>query len=164
MQNLPVPFDRRVWLEATSLTRAGHAVSVICPKLKGYVQSYERLDGVDVYRYPAPIQGTGALSFALEIAAAFLWTALLSLRIQLVGRNHRERCADACPHLGSMRDDVHGAIGIDAQVDRRMQRSGVGRRTNRRGLRERVAGSPLCDASGLARQMEAAYRRLHDTC
>ena len=29
VQNLPVPFDRRVWLEATSLTEAGYGVSVI---------------------------------------------------------------------------------------------------------------------------------------
>ena len=42
VQNLPVPFDRRVWLEATSLTAAGYAVSVICPKAKGYTASFER--------------------------------------------------------------------------------------------------------------------------
>jgi glycosyltransferase involved in cell wall biosynthesis len=86
VQNLPVPFDRRVWLEATTLTRAGHAVSVICPKLKGYVKSYEHLDGIDVYRYPAPVQGEGALSYVVEIVAAFLWTALLSIRVELFGR------------------------------------------------------------------------------
>jgi glycosyltransferase involved in cell wall biosynthesis len=86
VQNLPVPFDRRVWLEATSLTRAGHTVSVICPKLKGYVRSFERLEGVDVYRYPAPVQGEGALTFAVEMIAAFLWTTLLSMRIRLFGR------------------------------------------------------------------------------
>ena len=41
VQNLPVPFDRRVWLEATSLTEAGYVVSVICPKAKGYTASFE---------------------------------------------------------------------------------------------------------------------------
>ena len=32
VENLPVPFDRRVWSEATTLRDAGHTVSVICPK------------------------------------------------------------------------------------------------------------------------------------
>ena len=36
VENLPVPFDRRVWLEATTLTRHGYEVSVICPKGKGF--------------------------------------------------------------------------------------------------------------------------------
>jgi hypothetical protein len=32
VQNLPVPFDRRVWLECRTLTRAGYQVAVVCPK------------------------------------------------------------------------------------------------------------------------------------
>ena len=32
VQNLPVPFDRRVWLEACSLRDAGYEVTVVCPK------------------------------------------------------------------------------------------------------------------------------------
>ena len=40
VQNLPVPFDRRVWLEATTLARAGYRVSVICPKAKGFNRSF----------------------------------------------------------------------------------------------------------------------------
>ena len=43
VHNLPVPFDRRVWLEATTLARAGHRVSVICPKAKGFTRSFEVL-------------------------------------------------------------------------------------------------------------------------
>ena len=35
VQNLPVPLDRRVWLEAQALTAAGYEVSVICPKGPG---------------------------------------------------------------------------------------------------------------------------------
>ena len=60
VQNLPVPFDRRVWLEATTLTAAGYAVSVICPKAKGYTASFETLEGVDIYRYDVPVDAHGA--------------------------------------------------------------------------------------------------------
>ena len=35
VENLPVPFDRRVWSEARTLARAGYEVSVICPKGAG---------------------------------------------------------------------------------------------------------------------------------
>ena len=68
VQNLPVPFDRRVWLEATSLQKAGYAVSVICPKAKGFTADFERLEGVDIYRYGLPIDAQGALGFAAEFA------------------------------------------------------------------------------------------------
>jgi hypothetical protein len=32
VENLPVPFDRRVWQEATTLSKNGYTVSIICPK------------------------------------------------------------------------------------------------------------------------------------
>lgn len=86
VQNLPVPFDRRVWLEATSLTNAGYAVSVICPKAKGYNECFERLEGVDIYRYGLPIDAQGALGFVLEFAWCFLRTFMKSVRIAVAGR------------------------------------------------------------------------------
>ena len=86
VQNLPVPFDRRVWLEATSLTKAGYSVSVICPKAKGFVKSYERLEGVDIYRYGLPIDAKGALGFVMEFAWCFLRTFMKSVRVATVGR------------------------------------------------------------------------------
>jgi glycosyltransferase involved in cell wall biosynthesis len=86
VQNLPVPFDRRVWLEATTLQRNGYSVSVISPKLKGCKRSVERRDGIDVYRYALPVQGRGALTFAAEFAWCFLSSALLSLRVYFRGR------------------------------------------------------------------------------
>ena len=35
VENLPCPFDRRVWQEARTLTAAGYVVSIICPKAPG---------------------------------------------------------------------------------------------------------------------------------
>jgi glycosyltransferase involved in cell wall biosynthesis len=86
VENLPVPFDRRVWLEATTLARAGYRVSVICPKAKGYNAAHEVLEDIDIYRYGIPLDASGALGFAFEFGWCFLMTALLSLRIALFGR------------------------------------------------------------------------------
>ncbi|HEX4113392.1 MAG TPA: glycosyltransferase family 4 protein [Stellaceae bacterium] len=81
VQNLPVPFDRRVWLEATTLVRAGHAVSVICPKMKGFNKSLEELEGVAIHRYPLPVFGASKLGFVAEFLWCFLAASLLSLRV-----------------------------------------------------------------------------------
>jgi glycosyltransferase involved in cell wall biosynthesis len=85
VQNLPVPFDRRVWLEATSLTAAGYAVSVICPKAKGYTASFETLEGVDIYRYGLPIDARGAIGFVTEFAWCFARSLMKSVRIAVTG-------------------------------------------------------------------------------
>jgi glycosyltransferase involved in cell wall biosynthesis len=85
VQNLPVPFDRRVWLEATTLARAGYTVSVICPKMKGFTASRETLEGVEIYRYPLPFDAQGAAGFFAEFAWCFVMTTLLSFRVALFG-------------------------------------------------------------------------------
>ena len=86
VQNLPVPFDRRVWLEATTLTAAGYAVSVICPKMKGWTAGHEVIEGVEILRYRLPIEAEGALGFVAEFAWCFAMTTLLSLRVAALGR------------------------------------------------------------------------------
>ncbi len=86
VQNLPVPFDRRVWLEATSLTEAGYSVSVVCPKAKGFNTSFETLEGVDIYRYDLPIDAQGALGFVMEFAWCFIRSFMKSVRIAVTGR------------------------------------------------------------------------------
>ena len=86
VENLPVPFDRRVWLEATTLARHGAAVTVICPKAKGFTRTHEVLEGVAIYRFPLPFEATGAAGFAAEFAWCFVATALLSLWVALFGR------------------------------------------------------------------------------
>jgi glycosyltransferase involved in cell wall biosynthesis len=82
VQNLPVPLDRRVWLECQALTAAGYTVSVICPKGPGDA-SREVLEGVHLYKYrPAPdAKGTGG--FVWEFAYSWLRTALLSVVVFL---------------------------------------------------------------------------------
>lgn len=81
VENLPVPFDRRVWSEATTLVEAGYQVSVICPKGKDATASYEVIDGVHIFRHPLPLDAEGALGYALEYSAALFWEFLLSLKV-----------------------------------------------------------------------------------
>jgi len=85
VQNLPVPFDRRVWLEATTLRRAGYDVSVICPKAKGFTRSYERLEDVHIHRYTIPIDARGSLGFVAEFLWCFVRTLMKSVRIAVRG-------------------------------------------------------------------------------
>jgi glycosyltransferase involved in cell wall biosynthesis len=73
VENLPVPFDTRVWKEALSLTESGYQVTVLCPRGKGYVKGYECIDGIHVYRHPAPPEGNGAVGYLLEYGSALLW-------------------------------------------------------------------------------------------
>jgi glycosyltransferase involved in cell wall biosynthesis len=86
VQNLPVPFDRRVWLEATTLTAAGYDVSVICPKAKGFTRSHEVLEGVDIHRYPLPFDASGAVGFVSEFIWCFVATMVEVLHVGLRGR------------------------------------------------------------------------------
>ena len=74
VQNLPVPFDRRVWLECQALTRAGYRVAVVCPKGKGD-PAYEVIDGVELYKYRPYAPGGSKLSFIAEYAYSFTATA-----------------------------------------------------------------------------------------
>src|SRR3954447_14190756 len=81
VENLPLPFDRRVWQEARTLAAAGYLVSIICPKGKSYEKSYEELDGIAIYRHPMPFEGNGALGYLTEYTWALLAEFALSLRV-----------------------------------------------------------------------------------
>jgi glycosyltransferase involved in cell wall biosynthesis len=85
VQNLPVPFDRRVWLECNALTGAGYDVTVICPKGKND-PSHQNIDGVTLLKYRPYAPGGGALGFVAEYAYSFLATARLVLRARRRGR------------------------------------------------------------------------------
>lgn len=80
VQNLPVPLDRRVWLESQALVAAGYGVSVICPAGPGDAR-YQELAGVRIHRYRPPRQAHGVAGFAWEFAYCWVTTALLSLRV-----------------------------------------------------------------------------------
>lgn len=81
VENLPLPFDRRVWHECRTLTAAGAQVAVICPTGKGYEAPYEELDGVHIYRHSLPIDAKGASGYLLEYGAALFHEMRLALKI-----------------------------------------------------------------------------------
>lgn len=81
VENLPVPFDRRVWQEATTLVAHGYQVSIICPTGKGCETRREVIDGIHVYRHPLPLEARGAAGYALEYLAALFWQTLLAWRV-----------------------------------------------------------------------------------
>lgn len=93
VENLPVPNDRRVWLEATTLQKAGYNVSVISIKGKNATASRETLDNINVYRYTTPPQTSGTLSFIIEFAYCWLMSFYLSL---VVARQHGLDIIHAC--------------------------------------------------------------------
>lgn len=81
VENLPVPFDRRVWQEAIALKDNGYFVTIICPAMKGYTKKYELIDGIPIYRHPLPIEGSGAVGYFIEYSSALYYQFTLSLKI-----------------------------------------------------------------------------------
>jgi glycosyltransferase involved in cell wall biosynthesis len=80
VENLPSPFDRRVWQEATALRDAGCAVSIICPTGKGYEKTFEAIDGIEIFRYGLT-EAEGAAGYLLEYSAALAFTFVLSWKV-----------------------------------------------------------------------------------
>ena len=111
VENLPVPFDTRVWQEATTLAENGYLVSVICPKGKGYDADYEYLKGVHVYRHDLPAEGNGALGYAREYFCA------LREELRLAKRIYKERGFHVI-HGCNPPDDIY-------MVARRFKKKGV---------------------------------------
>jgi glycosyltransferase involved in cell wall biosynthesis len=80
VENLPVPFDRRVWSEATTLKGAGYDVSIICPKGVGADASREIIDGIHIFRHQL-LEAKGAAGYAVEYSAALFWEFVLAWRV-----------------------------------------------------------------------------------
>ncbi len=80
VENLPVPFDRRVWQEATSLHEAGAEVTVICPQTKKYPLEFEELEGIKIYRHPLP-EAKRTLDYFKEYFCALFHETRLLLKV-----------------------------------------------------------------------------------
>ena len=83
VQNLPVPFDRRVWQEALALVAAGYEVRIVCPRTKDYPRRREFLDGIHIYRYSPGPQARRSVAYLSEYGIAILAQLRLALGIRL---------------------------------------------------------------------------------
>jgi glycosyltransferase involved in cell wall biosynthesis len=86
VENLSVPFDRRVWQEARALTDAGFKVTVICPM--GANQDREReamIEGVRILRYPLPQATGGPIGYVREYSLALFHTLRLAIKVRRSG-------------------------------------------------------------------------------
>jgi glycosyltransferase involved in cell wall biosynthesis len=78
VENLPVPFDMRVWKEALALRQHGYEVTVLCPRTKSYPKRHEVLEGIHIYRHPMPVEGNGLFGYLWEYSSALFWEFLYS--------------------------------------------------------------------------------------
>lgn len=80
VENLPVPFLRRTWQAACALRDEGYRVSIISPKGRGHDASYEKLDGIEIYRHRIH-EASGVAGYLLEYTGALAAQFWLSLKI-----------------------------------------------------------------------------------
>jgi glycosyltransferase involved in cell wall biosynthesis len=86
VENLSVPFDRRVWQEGCALRDAGFKVTVICPV--GTTEDREReivIDGVRILRYPLRPAAGGPLGYLREYTLALWHTLRLAIKVRREG-------------------------------------------------------------------------------
>jgi glycosyltransferase involved in cell wall biosynthesis len=83
VENMPVPFDTRVWMEATSLQKNGYEVTVLCPRRKDCQIGYEVLEGVHIFRHPTPHEGNSPLGYLYEYGSALFWEFVYTMWIFL---------------------------------------------------------------------------------
>jgi glycosyltransferase involved in cell wall biosynthesis len=81
VENLPSPFDRRVWQEACALRDAGYIVSIVCPTGKGCEKKFEAINDIHIWRYGLPFEAAGAAGYVIEYAAALLQTFFLCWKV-----------------------------------------------------------------------------------
>lgn len=84
VENLSVPFDRRVWKECRTLSAAGYQITAISPKGTDRDRaSHESVDGVVIHRY-TPYESSGsASSYAIEYGVALAMMSWLAWRVFL---------------------------------------------------------------------------------
>lgn len=79
-ENAPVPSDRRVWNEARALTQSGYEVTIVCAMGSDRCNAAcERLEGIEIHRYPLDVAVGGARGYLREYGQA-LWRSSRLIR------------------------------------------------------------------------------------
>jgi glycosyltransferase involved in cell wall biosynthesis len=84
VENLPVPLDRRVWLEAQTLRDDGWEVVVIAPRGARSDRLRDRIDGITVFRYPQHV-ATGLRGYIVEYIPSLVFSMVWFLWARLRG-------------------------------------------------------------------------------
>lgn len=92
LENYPAPYDRRVWQESRALSEAGYSVSIISPKALGLDASYEKIDGIEIYRHRT-WEAKRPLGYMVEYVWALLCEFILALKVY---RRTKFRVIHAC--------------------------------------------------------------------
>jgi glycosyltransferase involved in cell wall biosynthesis len=86
VENLSVPFDRRVWQESCALVSAGFRVTVICPTGANRDREPEIvIEGVRILRYPLRAATGGPASYVREYTLALWHTLRLAIKVRREG-------------------------------------------------------------------------------
>lgn len=83
--NMPLPYNRRAWLEATTLRRAGHRVTVVGPATPQFPRRCERIEDIEIHRF-RQVGGSGPVGMVVEFAWSFVLVSALVLRLRRQGR------------------------------------------------------------------------------
>jgi glycosyltransferase involved in cell wall biosynthesis len=117
VENLSVPFDRRVWQESTALRDAGWEVHVICPQgVKRDTEPEAEIDGVRIHRYPLTAATGGPIGYVQEYGNALRHTFRLARRVGPVDVVHACNPPDLL-YLVAKRLKRHGARFVFDQHD-----------------------------------------------
>jgi glycosyltransferase involved in cell wall biosynthesis len=82
VENLSVPFDRRVWQESTALRDAGWDVHVICPQgTDRDTEPETEIAGIKIHRYPLKAATGGPRGYLQEYGSALWHTFRLARRV-----------------------------------------------------------------------------------
>ncbi len=72
-----------MWQEASTLRDAGYAVSIVCPRARGYESDHEVIDDIHIYRHPMPHEAAGPWGYLIEYPAALFWEFIYAWRVFL---------------------------------------------------------------------------------
>ena len=119
VQNLAMPFDRRVWLECQALVSDGYEVAVVCPRGKGD-PAHEVINAMKLYKYRPHAPGGSKLNKTMEYMAFELPVVAFDLR------ETRVSAGDAAIYV-TPNDEYEYAEAIVALMDDKPRRSQMGK-------------------------------------
>ena len=83
IENNAAPTDKRVWREATALRDTGANVTIISPTQASENKHYERIEGIDIYRYRSSFSNGSRWGYIKEYLTAFIKTFIYVHKVML---------------------------------------------------------------------------------